>query len=272
MKIAYIGDFINHGTSLQTVGTSLVILLSRLENISSIDVYSPKINKTTEEFQIPKNVNVISFYMYDHPISIMKLLSVPWSNYDLVIFNMLPTGFGKTSLSNATALIVPLILKKLLKKCNIKIIYHNSVFTNDFKTLGYNSFYNRIRSYFLGKVEKSLFKNIPTFVLLNLYKERIDKAIGENNVHVLDAKYLEAITTIYMNNLIEKKILEIDKSEIPIVVLHGYWGPQKNIELALSSLSKLNEKGIKFKLIISGGVNNHFPNYNSWNFKEYCLF
>ena len=166
MKIAYIGDFINHGTSLQTAGTSLVIISSRMENVDSIDVYCPEINGTTEEFQIPKKVNIINFYKYDHPISIMKLLHVRWNNYDLIIFNMLPTGFGKTSLSNVTALMIPLILTKLFRMHNIKIVYHNSVFTNDFKTLGYNSFYNRIRSYFLGRVEKSIFKNIPTYVHL----------------------------------------------------------------------------------------------------------
>ena len=263
MKIAYIGDFINHGTSLQTAGTSLVILLSKVDYVTSIDVYCPNINGTTEEIQIPKNVNVISLYMYDHPTSIMKLLHIQWSMYDAVIFNMLPTGFGKTSLSNVTALMVPLILIKLFRIHNIKIVYHNSVFTNDFKTLGYNSIYNRIRSYFLRRVEKSIFKNIPTFVLLNLYKERIDKAIGKNKVDVLNAHYLEAITTIYMNNLIERKFLETKKTEMPVILLHGYWGPQKNIELALSILSKLNDEGVKFKLVISGGVNTHFFNYES---------
>ncbi|WP_061951720.1 glycosyltransferase [Acidiplasma cupricumulans] len=176
---------------------------------------------------------------------------------------MLPTGFGNTSIANATALIIPLFLTKLLRIRNIKIIYHNSVFTNDFKMLGYNSFYNRIRSNILRGVEKIIFKNIPTYVLLNLYKERIDKAIGENKVHVLNAHYLEAITTIYMNNLIEKKFLEINKSETLTILLHGYWGPQKNIELALSNLSKLKNKGAKFRLIISGGVNSHFPDYES---------
>ena len=261
MKIAYIGDFINYGTVLPTSGTALVILLSRIENVTSIDVYCPKINKVTEEFKIPKKVNIISLYMYDHPLSIIRLLNVQWNYYDAVIFNMLPTGFGKTSISNVTALMLPLILTKLLGKKNIKIIYHNSTFTNDFKALGYNTFYNRIRSYFLGKVEKSIFKNIPTFVLVKLYKERIDKAIEQNKVQALNSNYLDAIITIYMNNLIEKKSLEINKSEIPTVLLHGYWGPQKNIELALSTLSRLKDKEVKFKLIISGGVNNHFPDY-----------
>ena len=122
MKIAYIGDFIDHGTSLQTAGTSLVILLSELENITSIDVYCPKGNKLTEEFNTPNKVNIISFYMYNNFISIARLLSVPWKSYDLVIFNMLPTGFGKSSISNATALAIPLLLTKLLKIKNIKKI------------------------------------------------------------------------------------------------------------------------------------------------------
>ncbi len=268
MKIAYIGDFINHGSSLKTPGTSLIILLSKMENVASIDVYCPKSNKITEEFQTLENVKIIGFYMYDHPLSIMKLLHIPWNNYDVVIFNMLPTGFGKSSISNATALLIPLILTKVLRMNNIRIIYHNSVFTNDVKALGYNSIFNRIRAYLLGKVEKTLFKNVKTFVILNLYKERIDKAIGKNLVDVMDTRYLDAITTVYMNNVINERIYNTVSSKIPVVLLHGFWGPQKNIELALSSLSQLRKNGIKFKLIISGGINLHFLDYEN-KFKKY---
>lgn len=268
MKIAYIGDFINHGSSLKTPGTSLIILLSRMENVASIDVYCPKLNKITEKFQTPENVKIINFYMYNHPLSIMKLLHIPWNNYDFVIFNMLPTGYGTSSISNAIALLIPLILTKVLRMNNIRIIYHNSVFTNDVKALGYNSIFNRIRAYLLGKVEKTLFKNVKTFVILNLYKERIDKAIGKNLVQMMDTRYLDAITTVYMNNVINERTYNIVNSKIPIVLLHGFWGPQKNIELALYSLSQLRKNGIKFKLIISGGINSHFLDYEN-KFKEY---
>lgn len=43
--------------------------------------------------------------------------------------------------------------------------------------------------------------------------------------------------------------------------MHGFWGPQKNIEMSLSALKKLKEEGKKFRLVISGGVNKHFPEY-----------
>jgi glycosyltransferase involved in cell wall biosynthesis len=263
VKIAYIGDFINHGTSLQTIGTSLVIILSKLDNVASIDVYCPQRNQVVEEFQIPDKINIISFYKYNHPFSIAKLLNVSWKSYDLIIFNMLPTGYGKDSLSNATALLIPLILTKLLRIKNIRIIYHNSVFTNNVEMLGYNSVYDRFRAYFLKNIEKTIFKNIQTYVLLNLYKERIDRVIAKNRVQVMNARYLEAVTTVYMNNIMDTELLDNKKSEVPVILLHGFWGPQKNIELALSSLLILKNKGIKFKLVISGGINTHFLDYQA---------
>ena len=43
--------------------------------------------------------------------------------------------------------------------------------------------------------------------------------------------------------------------------MHGYWGPQKNIELGLDALIKLRNQGIPFDLTISGSINSHFEEY-----------
>ena len=261
MRIAYVGDFINHGKSLQTSGTPIVILMSLLEDLTSIDVFCPKLNKEIENFELPAKVKLFEFYKYNHPLSILKLLKVPWNSYDAAIFNMLPTGFGNSSTANAAGLMVPILLVKFFRHNNIKVIYHNSVFTNDVKKLGYNSPIDKVRSFFLGIVEKSLFKNVNTFVLLDLYKQRIDKSIGKNLVRVIKARYLEAITTLYINKAMDFELLNVKKTDIPTVLMHGTWGPQKNIELGLSTLKKLKGEGIKFRLVISGGVNHHFPEY-----------
>lgn len=261
MKIAFVGDFINHGKSLQTFGTSIVILLSLLEDVDSIDAFCPEENEKTEEFEVPSKVILHEFYRYDNSKSILRLLKIPWANYDIVIFNMLPTGFGNGTMSNATALFVPILLRKFFRLKNIRLIYHNSIFTNDVRKLGYDTAFDKIRSFFLGIIEKVLFKNLDTFVLLGLYKERINKSIGKNRVHVLKSDYLEAITSLYINKAINLEYLNVDKSEIPTILMHGSWGPQKNIELGLSELKKLNEDGVKFRLAISGGLNHHFPDY-----------
>ncbi|WP_162509219.1 hypothetical protein [Thermogymnomonas acidicola] len=44
-------------------------------------------------------------------------------------------------------------------------------------------------------------------------------------------------------------------------------GAQKNIELGLMVLKKLKDEGEEFKLVISGGINHHFPDYEI-KFKE----
>lgn len=261
MKIAYIGDFINHGKSLQTIGTSVVILLSLMEEVESIDVFCPNQNEKVEKFELPQKVKLQEFYIYDDSISILRFLKIHWYKYDVVIFNMLPTGFGNRTLANMFGLIVPITLGIIFKQSNIKVIYHNSIFTNDIRTLGYNSSFDVIRSFFLRIVERTLFKNVSTFVLLDLYKHRIDDSIGKNKVHVLNGRYLEAITTLYLNKVMDDEFIKVEKKDIPIILMHGYWGPQKNIELGLTALKKLKEKGTKFRLVISGGINYHFPEY-----------
>ena len=261
MRVAYIGDFINHGKSLQTIGTSVVILLSLLENVESIDVFCPNENEKVEKFELPQKVKLHEFYSYDDSISIVRLLKIHWNKYDKVIFNMLPTGSGNGTLPNAFALIVPITLGIIFRQRNIEVIYHNSIFTNDIRTLGYNSAFDRIRSFFLKIVERTLFTNLATFVLLDLYKQRIDDSIGKNNVHVLNGRYLEAITTLYLNKVMDDELVEVEKRDIPIILMHGYWGPQKNIELGLMALKKVKGEGARFRLIVSGGINHHFPDY-----------
>lgn len=144
---------------------------------------------------------------------------------------------------------------------HIQTIYHNSVFTNDARRLGYDSAFDKLRLFLLRIVERTLFKNVPTFVLLKLYKHRIEESIGKNQVQLLPIRYLEAITTLYINKVLNKETLKIEKKDAPTILMHGSWGPQKNIELGLSSLRNLKKQGIKFKLIISGGTNHHFSNY-----------
>ena len=219
MRIAYVGDFINHGKSLQTTGTPVVILLSLLKEVEFIDIFCPEENEKVENFELPKKVRLHEYYRYDDIVSILRLLKISWENYDAVIFNMLPTGFGNRTLPNAFALIVPIILRTIVRQSNIKVVYHNSIFTNDIRTLGYSSVFDRVRSFFLGIVERTLFKNVDTFMLLDLYKQRIDESLGTNKVKAMNGRYLEAITTLYLNKLMDAELAETKKTDIPMILM-----------------------------------------------------
>ena len=267
IKVAYVGDFINHGKSLPTAGTSLVIMLSKITGVELVDVYCPSLNESTEQFEPPNNVKTKEYYNYNNPFSVLRLLKVEWKEYNMILFNLLPTAFGDSSLSNVIGLLLPLILSKLGRVKGVKVIYHNSVYTNDVVKLGYDSTWDQVRGFFLGLVERALFKNIDSYVLLKLYKSRIDEAIGKNRVRYLNLRYLEAITTVYLNSAMDAEVLAKKQNEVPVVLMHGAWGPQKNIELGLCALKEIKDAGGKFRLVISGGINYHFPEYEKY-FKE----
>ena len=262
MKIAYIGDFINHGKFLVPTGTSLVLLLSEIPDVEVIDVYCPKLNAETESFKEPEKTKIIESYEYDNPLSIVKLLHVRAKYYDKIIFNIMPTAYGNSNLSNLAGLLIPIVLGIFFRKNNIEVIYHNSVYTNDISKLGYDSYYDKLRSLILGLVEREIFKSLRTFVFLQRYKDKITKKIGKNKLRVLNGRYLEAMTTVYLNGIYCHDYFTLSrKDQIPIILMHGSWGPQKNIELGLSALSELRKEGLNFDLIISGAINHHFEEY-----------
>ncbi len=261
MKIAYVGDILNNGKFLQTVGTSIIYLLSSLECVEELDVYCPFENNTVESVTFPEKVKIYPTYQYDNPISIMKVLKLRNKKYDRIILNLLPTGFGTKNISNIIGLCLPIFMKISAKNRNIRIIYHNSVYTNDVKKLGYNSLYDTIRATFLGLLERFTFKHINTYVFLDLYRDRITNAVGKNKVSVINGRYLEALTTVFINKVEDSKYMEKNNNQIPVVLMHGSWGPQKNLELGLKTLERIRNNGIQFRLIITGGINNHFPEY-----------
>jgi glycosyltransferase involved in cell wall biosynthesis len=264
LKIAYVGDIINNGKYLPTIGSGIVLLLSKMEGVDRIDVYSPSMNDRTEEFHPPENVKILAAYIYDQPLSILKLLKVKWKEYDIILFNLLPTAFGNGSLSNVIGLLIAPLINIAVGKEKVRVLYHNSVFTNDIRKLGYDSLYNRVRSIFLSILERLIFKSARTYVLLEHYKDKIDNAIGKNKVSFLSGKYLEVIATLYLNDAMNCSKMERKPGDIPIVLMHGAWGPQKNIEMGLSALSNIKKMGFEFKLVISGGINQHFPEYESY--------
>ena len=261
INVAYVGNFLNHGIFSAQGGTGLTYLLSRIDNISKIDVICPyKNNKHDMDLNIQK-VNILETYDYKKPLTMFRIISKIYSNnYDLIIFNMSSTSFGEGNLSNFLGLISPLILKKIFKK-NVAVIYHGSVITNDVEKLGYNSFYDKLRKAVLKYIETLIFKNLNTFVTLQLYKNIIDKKIKKNNVKVIKWEYCDVIPTLLLNNLEEKSIELKFNNDLPRILLYGYWGPQKDLEFALKTLNELKKDGYNFNLVISGGINHHFKNY-----------
>lgn len=260
MHIAYVGNFHNFGSSVASITTAMVYLMSELNEVESIDVFCAYPNNNIEETFVPSKVKIIPLFNSRNPLSTLNLYRIKWKKYDTVVFNILPTAFGKSSLLNMIGLLSPYILTKLGNR-NIRVVYHNSTFTNDIEKLGYNSPMDRIRKIVLSVVEMRIFTSLPVYMPLMLYVNKIQGKNKKALVKYLDMRYFEAIPTIYINSLSKNKFIERNKNQNKTILLYGYWGPQKNLELALKNLMKLRNEGIQFHLILSGGINSNFPAY-----------
>lgn len=265
MRIAYIGNYYNYGYSVSNIGTILVYLLVNVSGSNTVDVFCPNRNNSSKKDFVIANVNIHPVYDSNKPFSILNLYKIEWKNYDLIIFNSLPTSFGRSSFTNFIGITLPLAISKLMNR-SVKLIYHNSTYTNDVFKLGYNSNLDKIRFVILRGIEQILFKNIDTYFPVNLYVEKIRKAVNKSMVRYLDIRYFEGLSSILVNRLIKNKSVYRNKlnPKLKTILLHGYWGPQKNLEFSLSALASLWEKGYRFKLILSGGLNRNFLSYSRY--------
>jgi len=261
LNIAYVGNFLNHGVSLSQFGTGLCYLLSKIEKIKEIDVICPKKDNLEDDININK-IKILEEWDNKDLFSFKNVIKrIYFKKYDIIIFNINPTSFSDKNIINLFGLILTLIIKIIFKK-RVIIIYHNSAFTSNIEKLGYNSFSDKIKYKVLLLMETLIFKNIETFFTLKFYKEIVDKKIKKSKVKYLNFKYIEAIPTIILNNLENEETFDFKKSsKVPNILLFGYWGPQKNLELILNILKRIDDNGYKFNLTIAGGVNIHFKNY-----------
>ena len=263
MRIAYVSDFGDHGTFLNTFGTSVALLLASIESVDQVDVYCPvnRFNVTSESYS-PK-IKINEFYSYDQPLSILRLLSIKKGAYDKLIFNTLSTGFGTSGLANSLGLIIPIILSFLSKETKVEVIYHNSAFTNDAALLGYNSKIDKVKINILKFLEATLFRFVSTHILVQIYKRKIDMVVRPNRVSFMNPRFFDAIATTLITDYGRKTAINQTNGRLRSILMHGAWGPQKNLEYALNVLKTIKRDGFKFSLTISGKVNEHFHAYKS---------
>ncbi len=263
LKIAFVGNFYGYGTVYDQWGTSFCILLSRLSYIEKIDVLCPVSDKNLDA-TFPDKINIKETFNLSKSLSIFNIRKkIKDENYDLVIFNYGPTVFGKSNIMNLLGLFMPISASKL---CNTVIISQGSSLTNDAINLGYNSLKDRLKYEVLKVLEKHLYRKVKSFAQLPVYEKMLKEKVKNNRVlGVLKSDYIDAVLTVYLNGRINEEFIESTISHnLPQILLHGFWGPQKNIEFALQTLKSLKDNNYKFNLIISGGINVHFPEYKKY--------
>lgn len=263
LKITIISSVVGHGKILHDSGTGITLLLSREREIDAIELLT-WVKDSNEQIRWPNNISINEMYSDKFPFSSFKIIrKIVKSKMDHLFFNIMPTAYGKSNIANLVGLITPIVLKTVFKK-RVKVLFHNSVYTNDFKNLGYYGIINHLKSIILRLIELLLLKNVEVFMLNEQYVKIIKRKVPEALISYINLQYFQVVGTLHLNSYLDKESISIKKSRIPNVLIFGSWGPQKDPLPILEALRKLKEKRKEFKVTVAGGINQHFPHLRSY--------
>ncbi len=267
LTVAVLCNILGRGETYDEWSTSFVIALSKIEQIIKIHVITPPQNSNVGyTYTLPVKCIVHEILDYDHPLSMVKAVNlVSELECDLVIAVSGPTAFGNGLVSNFIGLLLPFIIQRKTD-AEVKVINQGSTYTHNTGLLGYSGPINSIKLLIANVIEKFIFKRVKTYFQLRYYCDMIETKLGRNYVGgLLVSDYIDALATLYMNSFDTNVSLErrLQKDKINIL-LHGFWGPQKDPEVALKAVRNLKIKNHRLRLTVSGGINNHFPGYREY--------
>jgi len=267
LHIAYVGDFVGHGTNLPQLGTAIAVLSARNPKVEILEVMCPTDTGLDEPPGVlPERVRLTPLYDLSRPLSLLRVVkSIRKEKFDLVIFSLYPTAFGRGNVANLLGLLNP-ILVSLFSNARVSTIYHNSVRTNDYRKLGYTRPVDYLRARFIRGLERALSYRSRMFLTLDSYETTMRRAIAKGNVDRIDIEFMDAIAGAFTRGLLGKSSissLPYRRSPHPTILLHGWWGPQKDLRFALQTLRQVRRTGRDLHVVLSGGVSRKFPWYQT---------
>ena len=265
LNLCVVSNLLNHGHTYDEWSTSFVIAMSKIEEVDKITVYCPPSNGGIE-IDLPEKCRIEPVMDYARPFSIISLSKkIAKGNFDGVIIISGPTAFGNGILSNLFGIMLPLRIMRRGQK-NVKIINQGSTLTHDVHSLGYKGIINFIKLYAVRTLEKHVYKRVRTYFQLSYYCNLVEKNFGQKYVAgIFPSDFIDALATLYLNGMDKEEEIKRNRNQNQTrVLLHGFWGPQKDPETALKAVRKLKLNYPDIHLTISGGINNHFPEYTKY--------
>lgn len=266
-RIVIVGNYLDHGLALQEITTGLSIMFSKRNEIAEVIIYTVNKDQTSLNSQNRIRINgnnkirVVPLIDVKSPFSMLRILkAIRVDRPDIVLFNMLPTTFGREMLSNFIFHIVPMLISR--RKHKVKVIYHNSPITNEYVKLGYDDRSNKFKVAILIITEFALFHLVDTFMPLKSYVLRIQSIWHRSKVKHINLKYIAALPSYYYGSGKASFVTNRTKSANTLkILLFGYWGPQKDLERSLRILGELKLSGYSLSVTIAGPVNRNAKNF-----------
>lgn len=264
MRGALVSTIYGHGNILSEFGTAMALAMERIDSFDELFIFTPISEANVSRFK--PSTKVIQKINTSKASSYLELYhSLRKGNFDVIVINSMPTSQGSSLISNFLYILIPLFLPNQIRK-KVRIVYHNSPFLNDIAKLGYRGIKSLLQTYILKLLEKKIFRNIRTFFLLETYAKKIRDQIPDAKVDSIQGKNIAVFSALYLNGKLDSPLLEADppQSGVPVVLLYGFWGPQKDLRTALKAIQSLRDGPNSFTTYLAGGTNVHFKKNVEW--------
>lgn len=261
MRVGIFGNFYPVSARAGSATTGIAFLLSQSRHVRSIIVYG-SLEATVPPGFPPNRIQVARSWKVGSAtrlgISLLTLLRSA-RNLDLVLFSIYPTAFGRNPVANGAGLLIPSLLARLSGR-RVVVYMHNFLETQDVTALGYRPGWFTRRA--VRTLERWLLSTTEVIVSLPSMEDAVHRRLGLT-AQVRALPYVEAVysATISPGGGVAARTSPDDAAAH--VLLFGSWGPQKDLERALSQLTGLIRDGANLRVTIAGGVNPNFPEYRA---------
>ena len=259
VTVGFFGSFYPMVDRLSTTSTGLVALFSMSEKIEKVIVFSPQSSVLSNGLD-SKKIRMIPSWKYDSVTSLIKTLfkMIKMKKYvDIYFFNIFLTSFGSSRKANVTGLLLPILLARLTGK-RVCTYMHNFIETQNIEKLGYR------KTWWATKIANLLERLIAhnTLLLVPLKSQRtVLETILHTKVHDVVIPYVEGLCSFMCSPNVGPDSRK-GNGVAPTFLLFGSWGPQKDLEGALTIFSELSSEGYDLQVVVAGKVNSNFPSYS----------
>ena len=256
-KVALVGTFYPEpgaGTFL----TGLAYILAKRVRSDGVVVFAQSEGRIPESWNSEKTT-IHRCWSRSNPWSLMAsffALGRYTSKSDVLIFSLHLREFGESALGNALGLLLP-VLASLYRRKPAVVYMHHFLETQESGDLGYEvSALDRLA---VRAIEQLLLRF--THVVMPMASQSLTvETEFRTRPMSLFIPYLEAVGLQSMGD--NKYVTRPPEDETAArILLLGTWGPQKDLEGVLASLSMAARSGAKFTVSISETTNLHFPVY-----------
>ena len=257
LKVCIFGNYYPHFERSATITSALSFLLDSLSKCTSITVYG---NRDSSLPPVFKSGRVLLKNSWS-PDDIVSLIKVSFrmildDRYDMYIFNIYLTCFGRKRISNLFGLLMPIAIRWITGK-RVLTYMHNFLETQEIERLGYSA--SRLTRIVVKMVEKALALSTQLVTTLPSMASKMESVLGRK-VGVVLIPYADAAIPYVISKGKKLDLLDMNRT-VPNILLFGTWGPQKDIKRILTMLNEMIAEHSTFNVIVAGSINKNFPSY-----------